>query len=66
MLNFTDHMKRISYLSDQVLVHVQAERFDSARDDLIKISVNANEAMQQLDELIVMQHQGSDPSKNLN
>ena len=66
MLNFTEHIKRILDLSDQTLVHVQAERFDSARDDLINISINTNEAMQQLDELIVMQHQGSDPSKNLN
>ena len=60
---FTDHMKRISYLSDQSLVHVQDEKYGSAREDLLCISMNMNEALQHLDEMILIQHQGGDPSK---
>ena len=54
MLNFTEHMKRIINLAEQSLVHVQAERFDSACEDVINISVNAKEAIQQLDEMMHM------------
>jgi len=43
--------------------YVQAENFDTALDDLMKIGVNCNEAIQQLDELVLIKHKGTDPSK---
>ncbi|MBA7712652.1 hypothetical protein ES703_121635 [subsurface metagenome] len=51
MLNFTEHIKRVSQLADQTLVDVQGKKYDSVREHLIKISINVNEAMQQLDEM---------------
>ena len=66
MLNFTDHMKRISDLSDKALIHTQEEKYPMTRDDLIRISIHCNEALQQLDDLVLIQHQGKDPSQNLN
>ena len=61
MLNFTEHMKRIIQLAEQSLVHVQAENFGMATDDLMKIGTNCNEAMQQLDEFSGLKHQGKGP-----
>jgi len=58
MLNFTDHIKRISYLSNRTLVHVQDEKFDSALEDLINIYNNVNEATRQIYEMILMKNQG--------
>lgn len=52
MLTFIEHMKRIIELAEKTLVHVQAEDFDTALDDLMKIGINCNEAIQQLDELM--------------
>ena len=63
MLNFTEHMKRIIQLAEQSLVHVQAKNFDTALDDLMKIGINCNEAIQQLDELMHMQSQGTGPAE---
>ncbi|GAI68270.1 unnamed protein product [marine sediment metagenome] len=60
MLNFTEHMKRIIELAEQSLVHVQAEKFDSARDDLNSISLFAKEAMQQLDDMSLIASQGTE------
>lgn len=58
MLNFTEHLKLIIQLAEQTLIHVQAENYDSALDDLMRIGVNNNEAVQQLDELIHTGHRG--------
>jgi len=63
MLNFTEHMKRIIQLAEQSLVHVQAEKFEPAAEDLLKISINTNEAMQQIDELSLMKQQGTVPAR---
>ena len=63
MLNFTEHMKRISYLADQVLIHTQEEKFPMTRDDLIQISIHCNEALQQLDEMVFMKSQGKPPGQ---
>jgi len=60
MLNFTEHMKWIIQLAERVLVHVQAEKFDLALDDLMNIGIMCNEAVQQLDELIHTIQQGTD------
>ncbi|MBA7664249.1 hypothetical protein ES703_72306 [subsurface metagenome] len=64
-MNFTEHMKRIIQLAEQSLVHSQAEKFEPASECLINISINANEAIQQLDELSLMKYQGTDPDKRL-
>lgn len=66
MLNFTDHIHRIPVLSDLALKHVQEQKFDLAREDLFNISINVNEAIQQLDDFIVALYQNSDPSRNQN
>jgi len=52
MLNFTEHMKRIHYLADQANSNVLKGDHDTALDDLMKIGINCNEAVQQLDELM--------------
>lgn len=65
MLNFTEHMKRIIQLAEQSLVHVQSENFGMATDDLMKIGVNCNEAMQQLDEFSLLKHQGKNPAEKI-
>ena len=52
MLNFTEHMKRIHHLTDQANLNVLKEDYDTALDDLMKIGINCNEAVQQLDELM--------------
>jgi len=65
MLNFTEQMKRIIQLAEQTLVHVQAENYDSALDDLMRIGINCNEAIQQLDELIHIKYQNKDPAEKL-
>lgn len=61
MLNFTEHLKRIIQLAEQTLVHVQAENYDSALDDLMEIGISNNEAVQQLDELIRTSQQSTVP-----
>lgn len=65
MLNFTEHIKQIIQLSESSLVHVQAENYDSALDDLMKIGINCNEAVQQLDELMHTVSQGSNPDEKV-
>ena len=65
MLNFTEHIKQIIQLSESSLVHVQAENYDSALDDLMKIGINCNEAVQQLDELMHTVHQAPNPDERL-
>lgn len=65
MLNFTEHMKRIIQLSEQTLVHVQEENYDLALDDLMKIGINCNEAVQQLDELMHTVSQGTEPDERV-
>ena len=60
MLNFTENMKRILYLADKTLIHTQEEKFPMARDDLIRISICCNEALQQLDEMVSMKHHGKE------
>lgn len=65
MLNFTDHMKRIIYLADHSLVRLQAEDLDSALDDLMKIGINCNEAIQQLDDLKLTQYRSMDPAEKI-
>lgn len=52
MLNFTENMKRIIQLAEQSLVHVQAEKFDNAHEDLVNIMNSTYAANRQLDELI--------------
>jgi len=65
MLNFTEHMKRIILLAEQSRRHAQSGEFKPASDDVIKISIHCNEAMQQLDDMSLLAHQGSDPNKKL-
>ena len=66
MLAFSDHMRRIHSLTELTIRHVQDDKYDLAREDLFNISINVNEAMQQLDEWIVLLHPNNDPSKNQN
>ena len=63
MLNFKEHMKKIIQLAEQSLAHVQAENYDTALDDLMKIGINCNEAIQQLDDLMHMQSQATGPAE---
>lgn len=63
MLNFTEHMKRIHYLADQANFNVLKEDYDTALDDLMKIGINCNEAIQQLDELMHTISQSAEPPK---
>lgn len=58
MLDFTENVKRISYLADQTLIHTQEEKYPKTRDDLVQISIHCNEALQQLDEMVSMKSQG--------
>jgi len=62
MLNFTEHMKRIVHLAEQSLVHAQSGEFKPAADDIINISIQCNEAMQQLDDMSLMARQGTIPA----
>lgn len=55
MLNFTEHIKKIEYLADRILVDVQAEKLEDVRVNLKRVSIFNNEALQQLDELIKLQ-----------
>jgi len=59
-LNFTEHMKRIIRLAEQSLDHSQAERFELAAECLLLISIDTNEAIQQLDEISYMKDQGTE------
>ncbi len=65
MLTFTEHMKRIIQLAEQSLVHSQAERFESAADCLVNISINVNKAIQQIDEMSFMKEQSNDPAERI-
>jgi len=60
MLNFTEHIKRISYLADQALIHTQEEKYPMTRDDIVRISIHCNEALQRLDEMVLMKNQGKE------
>jgi len=62
MLNFTEHMKRIIYLAEQSLIHVQEENYDTALEDLMNIGINCNESVQQVDELMHTVSQGKVPA----
>jgi len=66
MLNFTEHMKRISYLSDQALIHSQEEKYPMTRDDIVRISIHCNEALQQLDEMVMLKRHSVKPDNNQN
>ena len=65
MLTFTEHMKYIIDLSEKALIHAQSGKFKPAADDVIKISIHCNEAMQQLDDMSLLAYQGTDPGKRL-
>ena len=52
-------MKRIIELAESTLVHVQGEKYDTALGDLMKIGINCNEAVQQLDDLMLTVSQGN-------
>ncbi len=64
MLNFTENMKRISYLTDRTLVHVQAENYQKAREDLDNIHVHTTDAQQQIIELEFAKAQGGAPAED--
>lgn len=53
-LIFSEHMKRISYFTDESLRHSQEEKFDACREDLVNILTHANEAIQQVYNLIAV------------
>lgn len=65
MLDMTEHMKRILYLADQVLVHIQAEKYERAANNLLLISKNAEDAMALLDEISYKKHDPPDPDRIL-
>ncbi len=65
MLNFTEHMKRIMRLAERALREAHSGKFKPAADDVIKISIHCNEAMQQLDDMSLMAYQGTDPDKGI-
>lgn len=65
MLNFTEHMKQIIQLAEQSLIHAQAEKFEPAAADLVRISTHTNEAIRQLDELSFMKEQRTEPDNVL-
>jgi len=65
MLNFTEHMKQIMRLAERSLREAKSGNFKPAADDVIKISIHCNEAMQQLDDMSLLAHQGIDPNKKL-
>ncbi|MBA7542514.1 hypothetical protein ES705_34837 [subsurface metagenome] len=58
MLDFTEHMKRVEYLTAQTLVHVQEENYQKAREDLDNIHVHTRAAQQQLSNLEFTNAQG--------
>jgi hypothetical protein len=62
MLNFTEHMKRIQYLSEQALKHAQQKKYERACEDLYHLSLNKLEALKVLDELIAKMNRHNDPS----
>jgi len=51
-MDFTEHLKRIAYYTEQSLKHSQEEKFAACRDDLANILSHGTEAMQQVDDLI--------------
>lgn len=62
-LSFTKHIKRIEYLADQILVNVQAVKYDAARDNLLRVSFHNDEALQKLNKLIKLQQHIDDGSE---
>ena len=62
-MNVTKHMKVIFNLINQARKHADEEMLVAARDDLIRIKMNANVAIQQLDFLIQSRDPGADPDK---
>ncbi len=61
MLNFTDRMKRIIQLAEQALIHVQANNYGPAFDDLASIKTNITKSEEQLWEFIHTFHPGEFP-----
>ena len=53
-MDFTEHLKRIYYYTEQALKHSQEEKFEVCRDDLANILSHGTEAMQQVDDLIAI------------
>jgi len=59
-------MRRIPVLTELSIRHVRENKLDLAREDLLNISINVNEAMQQLDEWTLLLDQNTEPSNNQN
>lgn len=66
MLNFTDHMNRIEYLTAQTLVHVQEENYQKVRENLDNIHVHTSAAQQQLSDIKFAKAQGNISSNQTN
>ena len=58
MLTFTQHMNRIEGLTAQILLHLQAENYKGAKEDLANIHAHTTAAEQQLDEFQTLKSQG--------
>lgn len=65
MLNFQEHMKGIINLAEKALIHTQEEKYPLIRDDLIRISIHCNEALQQLDDMVLLKQQGKNPAERI-
>lgn len=57
-LNFTQHMNRIERLTSQILLHIQAENYQKATQNLHSIRTHATAAQHQLDKFQSLKSQG--------
>ncbi|GAI91992.1 unnamed protein product [marine sediment metagenome] len=62
-MTFTEHMKRIDYLTAQTLVHVQEQNYQKAREDLDNMHVHTSAAQQQISNLEFAKAQGGNSSE---
>lgn len=58
VINFQGHISRIEYLSSQILLHVQKENYQKAREDLDNIHAHTTAAQQQLNKFQCLKSQG--------
>lgn len=65
MLNFTDHMKRIIQLAEQAMKNVEEQNFTLVQDAIVKITLHNKQAEAELDDALLMRHQGRDPAERV-
>jgi len=65
MLDFTENMKRIGYYTEQSLKHSQEEKFEACREDLANILIHGNEALQQVEDLLIISQNNVPPIREI-